>query len=271
MEEDKYRNDGSILIGSDHALQTTNGSLTTNLVTLAVVSGFTQINQTSLAFADSGTNCIKLLNRIENSIKTFAGTCGSFGNADGEVGVGKMYYPYGIEADIRNSDRLLITDILTSALRSVDMKTGDLSTVIRSGFRNPRGIVWFNQSLLLANFAANHISQVSWSDDGAVSNLVVAGSTKQGDVYGNFSEARFYEPWDIEKMGDNLYLVADTRNSKLKLMNMKKQIVGPVCFKGETPCTTSSVLPDNPRSLLHVEGIVYVGLKNGEIYKLNGK
>jgi len=183
MDEDNYRNDGSILIGSDHGFQTTQGSALANLVTSVWVTGFIQINQTNIALVDHHIHCIKLLDRNDNSTQTLAGTCGSSGYADGIVGVGKMFNSYEIQVDVRNPDRLIITNSSNSALRSVDMKTGELSTVIRSGFSHPRGMSWFDQSLLVVNVVSNCISQVSWSDDGTVSNIVVAGSTERSDAY----------------------------------------------------------------------------------------
>jgi len=111
---------------------------------------------------------------------------------------------------------------------------------------------------------------VSWSSNGTVSNTLLAGSRSLGDVIGPFDNARFYDPFDIEEVTDNLYLVADYSSRKLKLMDMKKRIVGPVCFKGENPCTESSLLPQGPTALLNVGGAIYVGMY-GRIYKLSGE
>jgi len=124
--------------------------------------------------------------------------------------------------------------------------------------------------LLVAN-TGYYISQVSWSSNGTVSNTLLAGSTtSSGDVIGSFDIARFNYPYDIEEVADNLYLVADYINGKLKLMDMKKRIVGPVCFKGEDPCTESSLLPYGPFALLNVGGSIYVGMVKN-IYKLSGE
>jgi len=268
MELDKYKNDGSLLLGTSKGLLTTDGQTTSTLVSFTV-TGFTQLNTTHVVLVDRTSHCIKLLNREDNNIKVMAGSCGTFGYKEGGVGVGQLSYPYGVQIDVRNPGKLLVTDQSNNAIRSVDMKTGELSTVINTGFRYPGGLQWAGRQLLVVNWY-QYISQVSWSSNGTVSNTLLAGSTSRGDVIGSFDNARFYNPYDIEEVTDNLYLVADLNNKKLKLMDMKKRIVGPVCFKGEDPCTKSSLFPDRPFSLLNVGGAIYVGTKKN-IYKLSGE
>jgi len=268
MELDKYKNDGSLLLSSNSGLLTTDGQTTSTLVSFHL-AGFTQLNTTHVVLVDDLSQCIKLLTREDNNIKVMAGSCGTNGYKEGGVGVGQLHFPYGVQIDVRNPGKLLVTDE-NSALRSVDMKTGELSTVINTGFSHPNGIQWAGKQLLVAN-SFQYISQVSWSGDGAVSNTLLAGSTTSwGDVIGSFDIARFSSPYDFEEVADNMYLVADAGNKKLKLMDMKKRIVGPVCFKGEDPCTESSLLPHEPFALLNEGGEIYVGMKKN-IYKLSGE
>jgi len=268
MELDKYKNDGSLLLGTTSGLLTTDGQTTSTLVTF-LVTGFTQLNTTHVVLVGYNSHCIKLLTRGDNNIKVMAGSCGTRGYKEGGVGVGQLHSPWGIQIDARNTRKLLVTDENNNALRSVDMKTGELSTVINTGFSYPRGLLWAGRQLIVAS-QYQYISQVSWSSNGAVSNTLLAGSTSNGDVIGSFDIARFYYPHDIEEVTDNLYLVADYGNKKLKLMDMTKRIVGPVCFKGEDSCTESSLLPDRPFGLLNVDGAIYVGMYQN-IYKLSGE
>jgi len=268
MELDRYKNDGSLLLGNGKGLLTTDGQTTSTLVSFDV-TGFTQLNVTHTVLVDRQSHCIKLLTREDNNIRVMAGSCGTGGHKKGGVGVGQLRYPWGVQIDVRNPGKLLVTDEYNSALRSVDMKTGELSTVINTGFSYPRGLQWAGRQLLVANHNS-YISRVSWSSNETVSNTLLAGSTSHGDVIGSFDNARFSYPYDIEEVTDNQYLVVDYRNKKLKLMDMKKRIVGPVCFKGEDPCTESSLLPHGPSALLNVGGEIYVGLAPN-IYKLSGE
>jgi len=267
MELDKYRNDGSLLLGTSSGLLTTDGQTTSTLVS-SYVSGFTQLSTTHVVLVYRTSHCIKLLTREVNNIKVMAGSCGTSGYKEGGVGVGRLTYPNGVQIDVRSPGKLLVTDQNYNALRSVDMKTGALSTVINTGFSVPRGLLWAGRQLLVVNNP--YISQVSWSSNGTVSNTLLAGSTNSGDVIGSFDIARFTYPFDIEEVADNLYLVADNKKKNLKLMDLKKRIVGPVCFKGEDLCTRSSLLPDRPYALLNVGGAIYVGMVKN-IYKLSGE
>jgi len=268
MELDKYKNDGNLLLGTSSGLLTTDGQTTSTLVSFTV-TGFTQLNTTHVVLVDRGSHCIKLLTREDNNIKVMAGSCGTKGYKEGGVGVGQLHNPYGVQIDVRNPGKLLVTDDGNNAIRSVDMKTGELSTVINTGFSTPRGLLWAGRQLLVVNWY-QYISRVSWSSNRRVSNTLLAGSTISGDVIGSFDNARFEYPHDIEEVADNLFLVADTGNKKLKIMDMKKRIVGPVCFKGEDRCTESSLFPERPHALFNVGGAIYVGLES-EIYKLSGE
>ncbi|KAF6023479.1 hypothetical protein EB796_018211 [Bugula neritina] len=64
-------------------------------------------------------------------------------------------------------------------------------------------------------------------------------------------------------------LIADFSNYKLKVLDQSKQEVGPVCFRGESPCTESSEFTEHPASLLNIDDVIYVGLRKN-IYKLSG-
>jgi len=70
---------------------------------------------------DHGSNCIKVLTREDNNIKVIAGSCGTRGYKEGRVGVGQLFYPWGVQIDVRNSKDLLVTDGNNNAIRSVDI------------------------------------------------------------------------------------------------------------------------------------------------------
>jgi len=271
MELDLYRDDGSTSIMFSYKyLNTTDGTTPTTLATIqsSYITGFKQVNRTHVAVAAHSQHCIKMLNRVDNSIRTLAGTCGSRGYVEGGVGTGRLYYPYGIEIDVRNPDRLLVTDYFNHALRSVDLHTGELSTVINSGFNYPMYVAWADNKLLVIN--TNYISQISWGADGSVTNIKLAGSLSRGYVDGSFNTSRFDFPLGITRVGYNMYLVADY-NKVLRLLDLNSKQVGPVCFDGETSCTISSQLPDKPWSILTVGEDVYVGMWIKGIYKLSGE
>ena len=69
-----------------------------------------------------------MLNRKDDSQDLLAGTCGISGFEDGPTA--KFSYSWSIEFDERNPGHLLITDYYNNALRSVDVASGTVSTVI---------------------------------------------------------------------------------------------------------------------------------------------
>ena len=267
MEFDLYRNDGSILFSDHKKLKTTNGKTTTEVSAgFSAARGFKQLDSSHVAVADYLRNCIRLVNREDNSNNVLSGTCGTKGFVDGASA--KFYGPWSMELDERNPGHLLVTDMENRALRSVDVTTGTVSTVIRTGFYQPSGLTWYNGRLLVCNF--NYISEVSWSANGVVSNNKLTATTAGGYRDGDFSTAQFNFPYEIQQVKDGLFLVADDHNKMIRLLDMINKKVLPVCIGSTTNCTTSTVLSINLFSLLISNNIVYVGEDQG-ILKLTGQ
>ena len=206
-----------------------------------------------------------MYNREDKSKRVLAGECGVSGYVDGVSA--RFSFPWGVEVDERNPGHLLITDGFNHALRSVDVTSGTVSTVIRTGFYYPRGLTWYNGRLLVVNF--NYISEVAWTSDGTATNNMLTGNRTIGYRDGAFTGAQFYYPFDINQWKDDFFLVADQSNKRLRMLDMTTRKVLPVCIGSTTNCTTSTSLSLGPRSLLISNGAVYVGDWNGKgIYKL---
>ena len=121
-------------------LKTTNGKTTTVVAPgFSSITGLKQIDSSHVAVVDGGNYCIYLVNREADSIIELAGTCGYRGFVDGTSA--KFDHPWNIELDKRNPGHLLVTDLFNQALRSVDVTSGTVSTVIRTGFNNPAGLL----------------------------------------------------------------------------------------------------------------------------------
>jgi len=270
LELDKYDSACSnLLISSWPHLTSTSNSSSEHLISMLYSKGFTQLNRTHLVIVDSDDCCIRMLNREHRDLRTIAGTCDSRGYADGIVGVGKLLRPSDIVQDIRNPGFMLITDAGNNALRSVNLETGELSTVIDTGFNEPHGMHWNRKDLLVAN-KGFYISVVIWHSNGTVLNKIVAGTATAGNTLGYFYAAEFIYPQELVKLQEDLFLVADSGNYQLKLLNLHTGVVGPVCFRNETTCTRSSNFRGNPISLLNLDDVIYIGC-NHDIYRLYGK
>jgi len=125
MELDLYRDDGSIMFSTWESLQATDGKTTATLATTlySAFTGFTQINETNVAVAAYSHHCIKMLNRVDGSMLTLAGTCDTPGYVEGGVGTGRLNYPHSIVIDAQNPNKLLVTDQYNHALRSSHGRT----------------------------------------------------------------------------------------------------------------------------------------------------
>jgi len=231
-------------------LKTVDAHRATTLLTLLDIPGFTQINLTHVAIADYIHHCIKLFNRANKDLRDFAGTCGSFGYNE-------------------NPGHLLVADQYNLAIRSVDLTSGELSTVA-SGYYYPFPMCmqWLGEQLFVT-FNRHVVRALTWADNGTLTNTLVAGVMWETDAIGNLSVAAFAFPKEMVELHGKL-LIADFSNYKLKVLDQSKQEVGPVCFRGESPCTESSEFTEHPASLLNIDDVIYVGLRKN-IYKLSGK
>ena len=270
MELDLYKNDGSILFADYKTLKSSNGKSTEAVVSSgSQITGFKQLNSSHVVFVEKEYHCIRVYSREKRSFSRLVGQRGTsskyYGFVDGASA--KFYHPYGVESDERNPGHLLVTDQFNHALRSVDVASGIVSTVIRTGFSNPRGLTWYNGSLLVCN--VNYISKVAWSSNGAVTNSKLTTTTSYGYREGDFSTARFNSPYEIQQLRDGLFIIADNSNKKLRLLDMYKKKVLPVCIGSTTSCSTGTSLSINRTSLLITNDTVHVG-GNNKILRLTG-
>ena len=191
MELDLHKNDGSILFTNSTQLQTTNGEQTSVVSSgYRSITGFKQLNSSHVVIVDYSESCLRIFNRLDESQVILAGTCGTPGSKDGPSA--KLFFPHSVEFDKRNPGQLLFTEFGSGSLRSVDLTSGTVSTVISAGFNFPRGLTWFNSGLLVYN--QHYISEVTWRSDGSAANNTLAGSTTIGYRNGDFSITLFSFP-----------------------------------------------------------------------------
>ena len=266
MEIDLYKTDGTILYSDSTQLKTTDGVAISVVASgFKYVSGFKQLNSSHVIVVDSDNDCIKIVNRIDQSRAVLAGTCGASGFIDGTSA--RFFNPYQVELDERNVGYLLVTDRLNNALRTIEIASGMVGTVIRTGFNNPAGLAWYHGRLLVSN--NYYLSQVLWSFNGTITNTKLTTHTLPGHQDGNFSAVQFSQPFGIHEIVDGLFLVADSGNKKLRLLSMKQKKVLPVCIGSDSNCTTSTQLSSSPRSFLVSNETVYVGGYRS-LFKLTG-
>jgi len=270
MDVDRYLYNFQILISTDTGLITTNGNNIWALTPSMDIHGFTQINATHVVLIDRIHHCLRMLDRVTSHIVVLAGTCGTTGYSDGLIGTGKFYNPDSVVVDTRNAGQVLVTDTANNALRSVSISTGEVRTVIDSGFELPQGLLWASDHLLVTNYV--YISSVRWLDNGTIVNYKVAFS-RLGDVYGTMDESKVRRSSNLVRLREKMFLIDDTGSRKLKLVDFNEGLVKPFCIYQEDICTTNSSALPRPAikaPMLKVgDDTIYVALATS-VYKLKG-
>ena len=222
------------------------------------------MNSTHVIVVDYGYCSLQLVNRKDKSNRVIAGSRGSCTTSNGNPG--RLYNPWSIEQDLRKPEMFYVTDYSTYHLRSFNFQSRYLTTIVTSGFSYPRGLSWYNNNLIVSNYA--YISQVSWSVNGAVKNTrITSGSS--GTMNGEFAKARFGNVYEITSLHDSLYLAADDNNI-LRLLDMNGKNVLPVCIGPTASCNTSTSLSYDPYTIAATKDGVYVGMSR-KIIKLSGR
>ena len=270
MEFDLSRNDGSILFSSRNGLKTTNGKKTTEVASgFNSITGFRQLNASHIVLVEHYNDCLKMYNRKDKSTKFFAGACGRHGHVDGSSAV--LGAPWSVVIDERNPGNLLVTVSGRSALKSVAVDSGIVSTVIEEGILLPKGLAWYNGRLLVCN--SGYISEISWDSKGTVSNKRLTTGKRDYRNFdfrayrdGDFSIAIIDNPAEIQQISDGLFLVLE--RERLRAMNMFQKKVLPVCIESGPNCAVSTVLRHGDSALLANNKSVY--LSDYDITKLTG-
>lgn len=265
MELDQFTDGENILFSTWGKVQlASNGSVTlVAAIPKCWIPGFKQLNSTHLVIVAYSLHCLTMFSRAERRMHALAGICSTKGNLDGKRGT--LNLPHSIERDISNPNRLFVTDVGNFALRSVNLKTGVLGTIIPY-LRTPRTIIWMNNRLLLSHHY--FISYVDFLKNGSATLTKAVGSTAADLVNGDFKEAKFMSAAGMAKLADGVYLVADTVAKKLRVLDFDSQLVKNLCFNGSCPCVNGSDI-EYPRAILKVNTDLYVAGKH-KIYKLKG-
>lgn len=166
--------------------------------------------------ADLYNHCLRLVDRVTQKTSTFAGKCGSenLGHYDGKDG--KFAYPAFVTVDKRDENNLLVIDRNNNAIRSVNVTTAEVTTLIRSDqLDRPISLAWstsHSDTVYVSN--KNHIAKLNLTD---LTVSVLAGNpVKNGFKDGRLPQALFHYPRTILALNDDRLLVADQDNNRLR-------------------------------------------------------
>jgi hypothetical protein len=191
-----------------------------------------------VAVADTGHDQIAVFDR-EGRERARIGS-GEPGFADGDAATASFRHPNGMAVA---GDTLYVADTGNHAIRSVDLRTGDVTTVagtgergrgVRSGgdaratdLRSPWDLAWDGELLYVAMAGTHQI----WAYDPSVEEIdVFAGTGWERHEDGPAASAAFAQPSGIALLDGGLY-VADSEISTIRVIHdlRTQPVVGTVC------------------------------------------
>ncbi len=155
---------------------------------------------------------------------------GERGFADGDPARARFSEPQGL-ALLPDGETVVVADTVNHALRSVDLRTGEVGTLAGTGqqwmqgsptagpadrvaLSSPWDVAWFDERVWIAMAGVHQL----WAYDPATRTVeVTAGTTNEGLVDGPAAEAWFAQPSGLAAAGDRLW-VADSETSALRFV-----------------------------------------------------
>lgn len=222
------------------------------------ITGFLQLNTTAVVVADRSNHCLRWVDRLTLSTSPFVGHCQMSGFVDGERALFK--WPHSIIKDVRSADKLFATDFGNSALRNINVFTKITTTVIHpsSGLSLAEGLAFdfHNANLIISN--RHYVSKY---------NLVSQSLTNLTNITGwgyagpSFSVAKFNYPSGLVTLTENLILVADDDNRRVRVLNLAEQTISSICSgsNGSLDGSTNHCQLRQPHSFLVTDDMIYIG------------
>jgi len=206
------------------------------------------IKADELFVSELGNDLIRVIDLVQGTVNTIAGTSQVVGSSDGPPGIGKFNSPSGLAMA---GDYLYVADMNNNTIRSVNISTGEIATIAgaplytgatddsgdNSRFSTPGGITMDGSNLYIAD-TFNHTIRKVDAETGEVTTLAgkagVSGTTDSSE-----SSAIFYSPTDViaDENGEYIYIV-DTNNHIIRSMNIS---TGEVRTFAGFPATSGSV------------------------------
>ena len=273
---------GNILYVDQHAILTTNGKSPPQTIVGDIqgagykngregrftwIKGFTQTSPTRIVISDSWNHCIRAFDRNTGLTSDLAGSC-IRGYQDGSRDSARFLYPNSIVKDERNHCNLFVADHHNKAVRTVTVADGHVETFVKSNLLyNIHGITQDRLGTLYL-IANNAIITVNYNHREAV--LLDGISTHQhGLIDGGYLTARFSIVQEIVFVRENLLMVADIGNHKLRVIDLISRSVSTVDFCGSQHASGCLDLR-SPTSIYVEGGAVVVGM-SGKVLKLTCK
>lgn len=194
------------------------------------ITGFTQFNNSYVFVVDKDNNCIRIINRETKETSQLAGSCGggNWGNADGDLTDARFNRPDQI-VTASVSFVIYVTDSINKSIRKIDLFQNKVST-FKQLDQSPRSITIRRDSLKMYVTTRSQLIEITMSD-GLINYII--NSAEAGFNDGSLASAQISNPAAILQFKRDLYLLADTDNNRLRIVDIANNRTSSVCTGDE--------------------------------------
>ena len=176
----------------------------------SIVSEIDFLSSTELICTDYLNHCLRHvdLSLSPPTTSTFAGNCTLYGDADGHR-VNTALFKYAAYTEVKKDNSAVFVLEATKALRMIDLKTGNVTTLLISDT--------LSYSMKLVDDNLLYVTQkhlIALIDQNTGEENVVAGELTHGSAIGLFEHTKFHDPQGLLPWRDRHLLVADQNNNR---------------------------------------------------------
>lgn len=279
-QPDRYL-EGNVVFSHLYSLNTTDGANVTNIAgngsygykegvgkgaMFGNVWGFYQWNKTTLIVTDYNNNCIRHVSRIDRRTGTLAGECTTRGLSDGIGRAARFNWPYSAVLDNTNNDNLLIADVRNDNIRSINMTSLLVSTVVGSGIHAPSLLQWSpdNKTLFALQFGRG-MSAINWNSKEA-NDITRASSTAPYDQL--FFDAISGSATDFSHIHGPYYVTLHYNTETVYIVDLVAYVGWTLCVGSPDNC----LFPQIPYSAYRGSSVnsLILGSSTGDITEYKG-
>ena len=235
MEVDLKR-PGYIMYAYGDNIKTSDGSTTFHIAgntadstasnaTFSTVRGFVQVSENRIVVADRGNRVLRAIDQ-------------------------KIYFAMNMIKNNRNKDQLLVVDYWYGGITRVDANTGAVSKLVEDALMRKIRYLTQDEKGDLYTTASHGIFKVTYKDKKVT--LISGIPYKPGYKDSTVVDSLYNDPHDITVIGPGTLLVADYRNSQIRIIDLYSDRVSTLGLSG-------SENYEYPSSLLLPGSTLYIG------------
>ena len=217
------------------------------------------LQEDTILVSDCSNHCMRAVNLRTNQTSSYAGQCTSRGNTNGHKNSARFSNPIGLVAV---GGDLFICDHSNRAIKK--LSGGIVSTLL-----NPTGYPhYITSSGTYLYYTYRHgVARVPLAGGAPT---IIAGSTSSGWTDGSLLSARFSVPLHFNFLADDLIVVADRSNNRLRLLDLSTGTTSSICSGtlGSHDGDTSNCQLYCPDSLAVYRNQLLIGQQNGRVRSL---